>query len=436
MATQLTVPELGEDIEEAEVTGVLVAVGDTIALEQPVVEMETGKATLEIPATVAGVVKEILVQPGDKARVGQALLVVEGNGAQPPQSPPQSPPEPPASPAAESPVQAAPSVASETGATPAPAVPAPATAPIGDRTAEAAVPVAAAPSVRKLARELGVDVSGVTGTGPGGRISAEDVKAHVSARVRSGGGSGPGAAARLPDFSKWGDVDVEPMSNLRRATAEHMARCWALVPHVTQHDQADITRLEQLRKRWAPRVEKAGGKLTPTAILVKVVAAALRALPNLNVSADVANATIIRKHYVHIGVAVDTPKGLVAPVIRDADRKNIVQLAVELSALAERARAGKLGLDEMQGGSFTVTNLGSIGGGHFTPVVNWPQVAILGVARSAWQPRYTDGTFEPRLLLPLSLSYDHRVVDGADGARFLRWIVEAIEEPLLMSMEG
>jgi pyruvate dehydrogenase E2 component (dihydrolipoamide acetyltransferase) len=297
-------------------------------------------------------------------------------------------------------------------------------------------PAPAAPSVRRMARELGVDINDVAGTGSGGRISTEDVKAHVNRLVNSAPASGVAAAEPLPDFSRWGEIERQPMRGVRRKTAKHLAAAWAAIPHVTQHDLADITALEELRKKYAKQVEAAGGNLTVTAVAVKVAAAALRVFPAVNVSVDIAAEEIIHKKYVHIGVAVDTDRGLLVPVIRDADTKNIVQIAVELAKLSEKARTRKLSLEEMQGGCFSISNLGGIGGTSFTPIVNAPEVAILGISRARMEPVYQGGQFVPRLMLPLSLSYDHRVVDGADGIRFLRWIVEALEQPFVLALQG
>ncbi|MGH9350886.1 MAG: 2-oxo acid dehydrogenase subunit E2, partial [Terriglobia bacterium] len=296
----------------------------------------------------------------------------------------------------------------------------------------------AAPSVRRVARETGVDINLVPGTGPGGRISAEDVMHYAREIVRSksaGGGAGV-PAAPLPDFRKWGEVESQPMSNIRRKTAERLAQAWAAIPQVTQYDKADITKLEELRKQYASRAEKAGGKLTVTAIALKVAAAALQLFPQFAASVDAARNEIIYKKYCHIGVAVDTDRGLLVPVVRDVVRKNIAQLSAELSQLADKARNKKLGLEEMEGGVFTITNLGGIGGTYFSPIVNYPEVAILGLSRSQMEPVYVNGQFAPRLMLPLSLSYDHRLIDGADAARFLRWVAEAIEQPFLLSLEG
>jgi len=269
----------------------------------------------------------------------------------------------------------------------------------------------------------------VTGTGPGGRIGTADVKAFVKAGAHVTGA--PVRTAPLPDFSRWGEITVEPMSNIRRKTAEHLTVAWA-APHVTQHDRADVTELEIFRKTQGKRVEKAGGKLTVTAILIRVVAEAIRRFPKFASSVDMAHESIVMKQYCHIGVAVDTPRGLLVPVIRDADRKGMTEIAVELAALSQKARDGKLSLEEMSGGVLSVTNLGGIGGTSFTPIINQPEVAILGVSRGATEPVWRDGAFVPRQVLPLSLSYDHRVIDGADAARFLRFVAEALEQPMTM----
>ncbi|MGE3176806.1 MAG: 2-oxo acid dehydrogenase subunit E2, partial [Vicinamibacterales bacterium] len=300
----------------------------------------------------------------------------------------------------------------------------------------------AAPSVRRLARELGVDINAVPGSGPEGRISIDDVKAHAKRLLTEPSRSGPPAAAApagepLPDFSRWGEVERQPLSGIRRKTAVHLSAAWQ-APHVTQHDSADITMLEETRKRYAKAAEGAGAPLTVTAIAVKVVAAALKRFPQFNASIDLANDALVLKKYVHVGVAVDTERGLLVPVLRDADRKNIQEIAQDLVQLSEKARSRKLTLEEMQGGSMTISNLGGIGGTAFTPIVNVPEVAILGMSRARYEPVYdkTSGQFAPRLMLPLSLSYDHRVIDGADGIRFLRWVVEAFEQPFTLLLQG
>ena len=432
MATfAFALPELGESIESGDVVQVLVTVGDQIAVEQSVLELETDKAVVEVPSPVSGSVTAIHVAPGDKAAVGQLIVTLEtdGDGATATNNAPS---------ASESPTEAEPEF---------PAPPAPAEVPIAKIVSPPATPAKtarsgapAAPSVRRLAREIGVDIHEVPGSGPGGRVSADDVKRYARRRqsqetVTAATSVAP-IALPLPDFGRWGAVERRPMSNVRRLTADQMSRTWATVPQVTQYDQADITELEQLRQKFASKAVAAGGKLTITAIALKAVAAALKIFPQFNASVDMATHEIIYKQYYHVGVAVDTDRGLLVPVIRDVDSKNIIALAVELTELAERARSRKTSLEEMQGGTFTITNLGGIGGTGFSPILNAPEVAILGMARSRIEPVHVNGQFVPRLMLPLSLSYDHRLIDGADGARFLRWVVEALSQPFLLSLEG
>jgi pyruvate dehydrogenase E2 component (dihydrolipoamide acetyltransferase) len=302
--------------------------------------------------------------------------------------------------------------------------------------------VPAAPSVRRFAREIGVDIHQVRGTGPSGRISFNDVKAYaknINEKIERGEFPAAGigiARETLPDFSKWGIVDRQPMSNIRRKTAEHLSYSWSSVPHVTQFDKADITELEKLRGKFGKKVEAAGGKLTVTSVLLKVIASAMKVFPQFNSSVDMERNEIIYKKFYSIGVAVDTDRGLLVPVVRDVDKKNIIQLSIDLAEISRKARDKKLSLDDMQGGCFTISNLGGIGGTYFTPIVNSPEAAILGVSRSVFEPLYTDGKFEPRLMMPLSLSYDHRIIDGADAIRFLRWVINALENPFLLSLEG
>ncbi|MBM3818587.1 MAG: branched-chain alpha-keto acid dehydrogenase subunit E2 [Acidimicrobiia bacterium] len=429
-----TVPNLGENVEAGDVTKVLVNVGDVISRDQNILELETDKATVEVPSSVAGTVTAIKVKPGDKVKVGAVVLTVDDNGASAPK------PEEQAAKAAPEPkpekVVAMPPRAETVKAAEPPPPPPP--------KAERGPAAPAAPSVRRLAREIGVDVDEVQGTGPGGRISQEDVKEHarrILSSVPSTRGAGGGAPARaavtpLPDFSKWGEIDRQPMSNIRRKTAEHLSHAWNTVAHVTQFDKADITAMEELRKKYREQVANAGGNLTVTAMLVKVLATAVKQFPQFNASIDLASQDIIYKKYVNIGVAVDTEWGLLVPVIRNADRKNIAQIAVEVHQAAEKARAKKLSLDEMSGGGMSISNLGGLGGTYFTPIVNWPEVAILGVSRGVNEPVWRGDRFEPRQMLPLSLSYDHRVIDGADAVRFLRWVVEAVEQPFLLSLLG
>jgi pyruvate dehydrogenase E2 component (dihydrolipoamide acetyltransferase) len=461
----MKLPELGENIEGGDVLRVIVKAGDTIKKDQAVLELETDKATIEVPSSAAGVVKEVKIKQGDKVKVGQTIFVVEEGGAPAKEegavAPKQAAPaaakaepkadepkaeEPQAEPKDEAPkaeskpekrkadvVEMKPSKPAAASA--APAAPKPAEqAKAGD-----AASIPAAPSARRLARELGVNIQDIQGSGPGGRISMDDVTAHAR-RLLSGVGAGaarPAAASEaLPDFSKWGAVERKGMSGVRRTTAHRLTQAWNTVPHVFQHDRADITGVETLRKRLSKKAEAEGrAPITITAFLMKTMAAAMKKFPQLNSSVDLAADEIIYKQYVHIGVAVDTDRGLLVPVIRDVDQKDIFQIADELAQAAEKARNRRLSLDDMQGGSITISNLGSLGAGAFTPIVNWPEVAILGVARARMEPVYSDGEFVARFLMPLTLSYDHRVIDGADGARILRWIVEAIEQPALIWMD-
>ncbi len=482
MATEFRLPELGENIETGNVTKILVAPGDDVRVDQPVLEIETDKAVLEVPSNISGKVTEIRAKEGQRISVGQVVLVLSGEGTPVVPSPeapkavtpptqrraPQASAQPaaakvqerPATPAAREqvvePRQEARETSEELKAHPqAPEESISAETAPNAEASEGAIerdralsrpggePAPASPSVRRLAREIGVDVNQVRGSGPGGRISAEDVKLHArQMNVDLGGvvhrahGGVHTAVEPLPDFARWGEIDRQDMTSIRRRTADHMAHAWATIPHVTQFDKADITELERMRKAFGKRVEAGGGKLTVTAILIKLVAHALQKFPQFNTSIDVANGQIIYKQYYNIGIAVDTDRGLLVPVIRDADKKNITEIAVELNALADRARNRKATLDDMQGGTFTITNLGGIGGTAFTPIVNSPEVAILGVARTQVEPVYVDGHFQPRSMLPLALSYDHRVIDGADGARFLTWLVNIIEQPMLLFMEG
>ena len=463
---EFKVPELGENVAQGDVTRVLVQVGDTISRDQPVLELETDKATIEVPSSVTGVVKEIKVKQGDKVKVGSVILVTDdagGNGASakkteraaaaPPAAPVQeAQPAAPAparepQPAEQKPAEQKPSEQKVVSMPrPAPAPPRPADEAAARVTRQPPAP--AAPSVRRLAREIGVDINDVEGSGANGRVSEEDVKEHarriltsVPASLGTTAGARPAAgdvSVPLPDFSKYGDIERQPMSNIRRKTAEHLAHAWNTIPHVTQFDKADITPMEDLRAKFRKQVEQAGGNLTVTAVLVKVLGAAVKQFPQFNASADPASGDIIFKKYINVGVAVDTQWGLLVPVVKSVDQKNIQQIAVEMQQLSEKARSKKLTLEEMSGGSISISNLGGIGGTAFTPIVNWPEVAILGVSRGVMEPVWQPATktFEPRQMLPLSLSYDHRVIDGADAMRFLRWVVQAIEQPFLLSLLG
>ena len=428
--TEFKLPELGENIESADVTKVLVKTGDKIEPDQIVLEIETDKATVEVPAEFGGIIKEVFIKDGESAKVGQTLFAFVGTDVTqtvqkiefPKVDAPVKIEDSPISIAAENKIEIKNSFPSR-----------------GENVVKKIAP--ASPSVRRFAREIGIDIHQVNGSGPGGRISIDDVKIfakNINENLsKSLSGTGFGLKAEpLPDFSNWGIVDVQPMSNVRKKTAEHLSHAWASIPHVTQFDKADITELEILRKQFAPKVEAAGGKLTVTAILLKIIAAAMIKFPQFNASVDMRNRSIIFKKYLNIGIAVDTEKGLMVPVIKDVNNKNIIQLSVELSEISKKARDKKITLEDLQGGNFSISNLGGIGGTYFTPIVNSPEVAILGVSRGNFEPIHKDGEFVPRLMLPLSLSYDHRVIDGADAARFIRWVSEALEDPFLLSLEG
>jgi pyruvate dehydrogenase E2 component (dihydrolipoamide acetyltransferase) len=468
MPSEVKLPELGENLPGGDVLDVKVKVGDQVSQGQPLVEIEAEKSTVEVPSPLAGRVSQVLVKKGDTVSVGQTFCLIEakdgkkngsqmapvretakvgterepkealrteaaepdenaGDTAEEPSVTTKPPPGPPVedghrdqatpAPAAPGKVDRRPST-SDADSRPKPATP-----------AEPAYVVPAGPATRRLARELGVDLTQVPGSAPGGRVTQEDVKTYVrdlASQVRQ---AGPGISPPpLPDFERWGPVERQTLDAVRRKTAEQMSLAWSLIPHVTQHDQADITDLEAFRKQQ----EGKGAKLTVTAFALKAAAGVLKQFPQFNASLDATAGQLIVKKYIHIGVAVDTDRGLLVPVLRDVDKKGVGQLAQELAEAAEKARQKKLQPDDMRGGTFTITNLGGIGGTGFTPIINYPEVAILGLARSHWQPVIRDGQVVPRLVLPLSLSYDHRVIDGAAAARFTRRLAEMLENPLLM----
>jgi pyruvate dehydrogenase E2 component (dihydrolipoamide acetyltransferase) len=450
--SEFTLPELGENISQGDLVRLMISAGAKVSEGQPVMELETDKAVVEVPSSVSGIVKDIKVKEGEKVKVGQVIFTLEGGAPTAAAARPRSAPVehvsgqhgarlafqaairaegkteqqalPPDQPHAAPPSFSMPAQLGKVAGT------------------EHRQPVPAAPHVRRLAREIGVDIYEVKGSGPGGRISEDDVKAAAKSLLSAASAAtatpraGHFAQPQLPDFGKWGKIERVSMRGVRRKTAEHLAEAWNTIPHVTQHDRADITELEQLRSRFAAKAEEAGGKMTLTAIALKVCSAALKVFPQFNASIDIEKEEIVYKQYINIGIAADTDRGLLVPVIRDVDKKNIVELAVELSLLSKKARDKKLTPADMEGGTFTITNLGGIGGVGFTPIVNYPEVAILGLSRSRMEPEWINGKFEPRLILPLSLSYDHRLIDGADAARFLRWIAEAFEQPFLLSVQG
>ncbi len=423
---EFKVPDLGENIESADVINVLVKKGDIISKDQGVIEIETDKATIEVPSSVQGKIVEVNVKSGDKVKVGDILIKVESSAKAPKTKPKEKAPEPLEKKSENKQKEES---ATELKGEVDEMKP-------GERDEQPPIlksAAPAAPSVRRIARELGVDINLVPGSGPGGRISMDDVKAYVK-KLNQGRAESIGAGIKkesLPDFSKYGKVEHVAMSKIREKTAVHLSYAWAVTPHVTQFDKADITQLEKSRKELNQQSKSKEAKITVTAILIKIMAEGLEKFPQFNSSIDMDKKEITYKKYFNIGVAVDTENGLLVPVIKNVDQKNLEEISTELNELAEKARNKKLSLEEMQGGCITITNLGGIGGTYFTPIVNSPEVAILGVSRGNYEPVYNGyGVFEPRLMLPLSLSYDHRIIDGADAIRFLRWVCEILEQPL------
>jgi pyruvate dehydrogenase E2 component (dihydrolipoamide acetyltransferase) len=451
MAIEVKIPQISEDVETAEVMEILVSQGDRIEKEQSIITLETDKASVEVPSSHSGKVQEIKVKEGDEVKVGDVILTLEegdesdDEGGDKEEKKDKSGDEEaddkakkgtaegskkaadkPKEEAAEDKDKPKESASKENREEDDKASAEPEKeASSGKEGQKETADIPASPAVRRLARETGVAISELKGSGPGGRITPEDVKSQSK---KAGSGKTTGTEA-LPDFSRWGTVETEPLSNIRKATAKNLSGSWQAIPHVTQFDEADISRVEEYMEVKSEKIEKAGGKLTITAILVKVLATAMQQFPKFNSSIDLEKEEVILKKYFHIGIAVDTEKGLLVPVIRDVNHMNIGDLAVEITRLAEKAKDGDLSLEDMQGGNMTLSNLGGIGGTQFTPIIYHPQVAILGVSKAKIQPVYKRGKFEPRKILPLSLSYDHRLIDGAEGAQFLRWICLALEDP-------
>ncbi len=436
MTIEFKLPAVGENITTADIGNVLVAEGDTVAVDQTVVEIETDKAAYDLPSPYAGKVRRVHVKAGDSVPVGGVLLTIDETSPAPAAPAKPAAPAPAAQPATPS-APAAPPTAkrAEPAAPPAPVAAAVAA---GGEADDQQPPAPAGPATRRMARELGVDLHHVTGTGPGGRITAEDVQAYVRQLTSGVGATGGGAAApALPDFSVYGPVERQPLNKLMRTAAANLSLSWRVAPHVTQHELVDITELEAGRKRFGQsRAGDAGApKVTMTVLALKAVVAALREFPHFNASFDAATQELVLKRYYHLGVAVDSEQGLLVPVIRDVDQKSVVALAAELTELAGKARQRKLALSEMQGGTFTITNLGGIGGTAFTPIINYPEVAILGMSRASLQQVVLNGKPEIRLMLPLSLSYDHRVINGADAARFIVKVAGLLSDPFLLLSE-
>jgi pyruvate dehydrogenase E2 component (dihydrolipoamide acetyltransferase) len=449
------VPDLG-DFKDVAVIEVLVQPGDSVQVDSPLLTLETEKATMDVPSPDSGVVEKLHVQPGSRVSAG-ALIATLKVGAAPTAPAPAPEPKAAAAPAS----APAPAAATDTtAASPATAEGKPAQQPgaaaqsedtlrppaglapaLPTVSEEAMARAHASPSVRKFARELGADLGRITGSGQKGRITEEDVKAYVKSMLAAAGGAGTeggygrGAdagrawpAVTLPDFAQFGPIEIKPLSRVQRISGPRLHASWVNLPHVTQFDEADITQLEETRKGLRDESESAGVKLTPLAFIVRACVKALHEFPMFNTSLDERGENLIHKKYFHLGFAADTPHGLMVPVIRDANRKDIYELARELGTLSQKARTGKLSAADMQGGTFTISSLGSLGGTGFTPIINAPEVAILGVSRTATKPVYQDGKFVPRLMLPLSLSYDHRVIDGVNGARFMSFVVAALSD--------
>ncbi len=466
MAEELKLPDMGEGIESGDVVQVHVRAGDMVAVDQTVAEVETDKAVLEVPSTLSGKVLKVHIQQGDKVKVGAVLLTVETGAAgdtekaepvaeketpkpkaeavKPDQAAKKAEPtkeEAHAKPAGEKPRE------QEQKTEPPPEKPVrkppePARSESKGAAPRAAEePIPAGPAVRRLARELGIDLAAVAGANPGVRLTEEHLKAYIRelqrrpATVEAAVG-GAMEQPPLPDFDKWGPVERVPFTSLQRKTAEHLSIGWSLAPHVTQIDEADITELENMRLRFRETERGKQTRLTVTAFVLKAAAITLKEYPQFNASLDTGANQLVLKKYYHIGVAVNTPDGLIVPVLRDVDQKSVLQIATEMNELAERTRQRKIGLEDLRGGTLTVTNLGGIGGTAFTPVINYPEVAILGLARGRTVPVLRDGQWIGRLMLPLCLSYDHRVINGADGARFVRRLASLLEAPEQLLLEG
>ncbi len=419
----IKIPSLGDGVDSADVVSILVAVGDVVEKEQTLLELETEKATAPVPSSAAGKVEAILVKEGDTVRPGSVVVKLEGSSSSAPVE------------------KSAPSAATPSTAT------APTSA---NAVAAIAPPVSmpnngeeppAPPALRKMAGILGLNLSLIGASGRGGRITYDDVRGYLHA-LQSGSLAAPAVAASttptvaaeapaksLPDFSKFGEITKKPLSKIRKTISKNLSYCWNTIPHVTQFDEANITELMALRKKHNTAFKKLGGNLTPTLFAIKAAVEALKEFPQFNASLDLENNEIILKNYINIGVAVDTENGLLVPVIKNADKKSLLELALEMNELAEKARDKKLTMDEMSGACFTITNLGSLGVSSFTPIVNWPEVAILGLGRGAQKPVVSEkGIIEAGTLLPMGLSYDHRAIDGADGARFIRNIIETLHD--------
>jgi pyruvate dehydrogenase E2 component (dihydrolipoamide acetyltransferase) len=444
MSIEFKLPDLGEGIHEAEILQVKVAEGDRVKEDQPIFEVETDKAVVEIPCPVEGTVEKIHVKAGEVVTVGKVMITfgVAAGGAKAPAAEKQK-----ATAAAES----------STRISAPPVVPSVASGSDNGRSGSHR-PVPCTPATRRMAREMGVDVRMVHGSGPAGRVTKEDIRAFAEG-VPSAGGSvstqaqgapvsrqadtEPGIVAPLvsqpvdlPDFQKYGPIERVPLRSIRRKIAQNMAQSWSHIPHVTHMDECDITELDEFRAKHEKEVQAKGGRLTLTVFMIKAVVSALKKYPEFNSSLDEKTGEIIYKRYYNIGIAVATERGLIVPVIKNADQKNLTELAIELGQIAQKTREGKVELDRLQGGTFTITNLGSIGGTGMVPMVNFPEAAILGMARGSQKPVIRDGELAIRLILPLAMSFDHRIADGAEAAYFVRHVADCMEEPLKLLLEG
>lgn len=457
MEKEIKLPKVAEGVESATVTDILVKEGDTIEKGQSVIVVESDKASAEVPSEEAGKVKTISVKKDAEIKPGDVILILETEekkqenqpekeGEKKPEKEPEKEEDPKKKEKSEEKTEEKKPVEEQIKVEAKEATQKPkeekkeelqeekkeSKEEAKEKTTEE---IAAIPNALRLARELGININDVKGSGAQGKILEEDVIAYAREIIQNKVKDAAVEEDPLPDFSKWGDVEKLPLKSIRKATAKRTAVSWHVIPHVTHFDEAEISQIEELQKNKNHLAEKQGGKLTVTSILLKILAEALKEFPKFNASIDIKNEEIILKKYIHIGVAVDTERGLLVPVVRDVDKKNLIDISVELTELSEKAREGKLSADEMNGGSFVISNVGGIGGTNFTQLIYHPQVAILGVAKAKTQPLFEDGEFKPKLMIPLSLSYDHRLIDGADAARFLRWICEVIENPLNMFIE-
>jgi pyruvate dehydrogenase E2 component (dihydrolipoamide acetyltransferase) len=432
---QIVVPDIG-NFKGVAVIEVSVKAGDTVAAEQTLISLETDKATVDVPTPFAGVIKEVKVKVGDKVSEGNLIVTLEASGEAAQTAAVQIPPSPPSSKGG---VETAPATATSAPITqaPAPATSAPvppfAKGGLGGISAPDATQGAtahASPSIRRFARELGVNLPQVSGSGEKGRVTKEDVQNFVKKSLAQPAGGGGLQVLEMPvvDFAKYGAIELKPLSRIKKISGANLHRNWVTIPHVTQFEEADISEMEAFRKELGDEYAKQNIKISPLAFIIKAVAISLKHFPDFNASLDASGENLVLKKYIHIGVAVDTPDGLVVPVLRDVDQKGIVQIAKELGEVSARAREKKVPAAEMQGGCFTISSLGGIGGTYFTPIINAPEVAILGVSRSSMKPVWKDGQFVPRLMLPLSLSYDHRVIDGAAGARFTTYLALVLSD--------